>query len=119
MATCLQIQLTRLSKMFQQSARIAIETTVLSPDVQCIVVSPSPHVACLPRWSSAPASLAVGVDRAAGTDEPDTVAVSPTYVEPGVRQKLTQMFSLDVGMLERAPQHQQPAGDDRATTTHL
>jgi len=120
--------------MFQQSARVAIETTVLSADVGRMVVSPSPHVACLPRWSSAPASLGAGArgttagarataDADAEADEPDTT--SPTYVAPSVRRKLKQVFSYDVGVMarsqERAQQQQQqqqlPGNDDDATRT--
>lgn len=120
------IQLTRLSKLFQQSARAAIETTVLSADVCRMVVSPSPHVACLPRWSSAPASLGAGARPAAG-DEPDT-ATSPTYVEPSVRRKLKQVFSYDISVMARSQersqqQPQQPQShdddDDGTRTTRL
>lgn len=119
------VQLTRLSKMFQQSARVAIETTVLSADVGRMVVSPSPHVACLPRWSSAPASLGAGArpTAEADADEPDTT--SPTYVAPSVRRKLKQVFSYDVGVMARSQEHaqqQQPLpgnDDDGARTTRL
>ena len=117
MVTWLQVQLTRLSKMFQQSARVAIETTVLSADVGRMVVSPSPHVACLPRWSSAPASLGAGARGTAGAratadadaeaDEPDTT--SPTYVAPSVRRKLKQVFSYDVGVMARSQERAQHA----------
>jgi len=111
--------------MFQQSARVAIETTVLSADVRRVVVNPSPHVACLPRWSSSPASLADGapVHRATAADELDA-AVSPT-LEPSVRRRLQQMFSLDVGLLHRSSEQQQQqcssssSSLDRGTTTRL
>jgi len=91
--------------MFQQSARAAIEATVLYADVRRIVVNPSPYVACLPRWSSEPALRAASspVDRTPTADEVDTAA-SPR-VEPDVRRKLQQVFSLDVGILERSQQH--------------
>ena len=119
----LQIQLTRLSKFFQQSARLAVETTVLSADVRRTVVNPSPHDACLPRWSSAPARLA---GEGAPTDRRDDVdaATSPTWLAPSVRHQLQQVFSLDVGTLERSQQHLQqqqllqqqlPSNDDDRT----
>jgi len=105
--------------MFEQSARVAIQTTVLSADVRHLVVNPSPHVACLPRWSSSPASLAscAPVDRAPG-DQVDA-PISPTYVEPSVRRKLQQVFSLDVGALERSRDHQQQQHGGDVTTTRL
>jgi len=104
--------------MFQQSARVAIETTVLSADVRRLIHDPSPQDACLPRWSSAPASLCPlsPVHQTAAGDEVD-VGVSPTLVEPTVKRKLLQMFSLDDRALDRA-QQQQLHGDN-ATTTQL
>jgi len=112
--------------MFQQSAQVAVETTVLSADVRRVVVNPPSLVACLPRWSSAPASLAAGapVDlAAAAVDEPDTAATTSPSLEPGVRHKLRQMFSLDVGVLERPQQQQQQhlsgGDDDTVGTTRL
>ena len=119
--------------MFEQSARVVMETTVLSPDVFRIVANPLPHVACLPHWSSEPVSLAAGapVDRAAAVDEPDTAAASPTYLDPTLKRKLRQMFSLDDDrMMQRSQdhhhdhqQHQQqalPVSDvDGAATTKL
>ena len=105
---------------------MAIETTVLSEDVRQIVDT-SPNVACLPRWSSAPASLDVAapVDRAAAPDDVD--AISPT-LEPTVRSKLQKLFSVDVGMLERPHEHhhrhhhhqqQQQQSQGSSTTTRL
>jgi len=89
------------------------------------VVNPSPHVACLPRWSSEPALRGAGVpvDQSAAADEVDT-AVSPK-LEPEFRRKLQQVFSLDVGVLQRSQEHQRQqqqlhgSGDGALTTTQL
>jgi len=118
--------------LFQQSARAAIETTVLYADVRRVVVNPSPNVACLPRWSSAPARLASSaaaaaaapvVGTAAATEGVETTAPSPR-LEPDVRRKLQTVFSLDVGVLARSQEHQhqqqqqqqQRGGSDDITT---